>query len=228
MKTSYITDAYKLAASYSMSNENGNRSSVRTDILNKGCTDFLLNSANLSKSDWDVSYEESVACTRATSLQPSKKFTVDIILTHKKTGLRVFLLVKSIEKSYNKNRENFANTTVGEVERLFGHSSFFGKSLREKRQGDLVVFITLLPDKVLRGNKIEKTKKNSPNLENLRLIHKNVHSLTFDISVGEFKNFRSFVNCIGSEIANYNEIKNSVKEIENNINESIELRKKHI
>ena len=115
--------------------------------------------------DWGVVDEERIKCARATLENPNKTFSIDVIFTNKKTGRNVYVLLKSIESSYNKNKENFANCTLGEVERIYGHSEKHGDSLREERRNDATLFFTLLPRECPVGTKMQREQ----NIRSLRL-----------------------------------------------------------
>ena len=101
--------------------QNGSRSSKRTDVLN---TEFieLLKSYFLEK-DWDLLTEQKMNCSRGRS------FKVDILARNKKNPdqVHVFLL-KSVQSSYNKNRHNYGNTTIGEAMRLLAGDNIYKNS----------------------------------------------------------------------------------------------------
>ena len=102
----------KKAYEYSCLNEGGNRSSARTDFLNEEVIQ-LLRSAYFDPEKWSFEAETKLPCSRGGT------FKVDVLVRNKKRPeiIHVFLL-KAIERNYNKNRQNYGNTVVGEVTRL--------------------------------------------------------------------------------------------------------------
>lgn len=209
---------------YSLNIPNGNRSSKRTDILHKGILENILRPYIPGyKNDWDIHYEHKIICSRADADRPNKDFSIDICLENKKNKNKIYILIKSIEKSYNKNKENYANTQLGELQRIYGRSNYYGETLREQRINDTTLFFTLLPTKVLAENskstKIEATKYTEPNIEDLRLFNKNVHNITMllnnDLRIAEDKNYlESFNHC---EIKNIEEVERKLKQFSNNL-----------
>lgn len=209
---------------YSLYTPNGNRSSKRTDILHKGILEDILSPYIPEyKTDWNVHYEHKILCSRADNDRPNKDFSIDICLENKKNKNKIYILIKSIEKSYNKNKENYANTQLGELQRIYGRSNYYGESLRKQRLNDTTLFFTLLPTKVLaessKNTKIELTKYTEPNIEDLRLFNKNVHNITMllnnDLQVAEDKSYLdSFNNC---EIKNIEDVKRKLKQFSDNL-----------
>jgi len=73
----------------------------------------LLRSAYFDPEKWSFEREIKLPCSRGGT------FKVDILVRNKKRPkiIHVFLL-KAVERSYNKNRQNYGNTLVGETMRL--------------------------------------------------------------------------------------------------------------
>jgi len=100
------------AYEYSSLNEGGNRSSRRTDFLNDEVVS-LLKKVYFDPEKWSFETEIKLPCSRG------KSFTVDVLVKNKERPevIHVFLL-KAVERSYNKNRQNYGNTVVGEATRI--------------------------------------------------------------------------------------------------------------
>lgn len=189
-----LAKIYKMGAEHSLNHKNGNRSSNRTDLLHNEIASFLYKHLELDPLFWECSMEKKIPCARSSSSNTKKNFSVDIVFTHKHSGKNLYVLFKSIEKSYNKNKENFSNCSVGETERIFGYSPLYGDELKNSRQNDVLLFIELLPTSVLNGKKPERTNKTCPDIRNLRLFHPKVFYLSAHLEVGEYgDNFKSFV-----------------------------------
>jgi len=183
-KETSLFEAYKKTLEYSVDNKNGCRSSKRTDILNEHLIGFI--SRLLSNPDeWTTSVEEKIACTRANHEEPNKQFTIDIIFEHLNTKRKIYILLKSIESSYNKNRQNFANTTIGEVERIHGYSEFHGAKLKKERENDVTVFLTLIPQYCPTPSGAETIKYSTPANNNLRIFNPNIHQISAIMSCDE-------------------------------------------
>jgi len=192
---SELAKIYKMGAEYSLNHKNGNRSSKRTNLLHKETASFLYKHLELDPLFWECSIEKNIPCARASSDHPKKPFGIDIIFTHKHSGKNLYVLFKSVEKSYNKNKENFSNCSVGETERIFGYSPLYGDELKNSRQNDVLLFVELLPTSVLNGKKPERTKKTCPDIRNLRALHPKelVFYFSARLEVGEYgDNFKSF------------------------------------
>lgn len=170
-------DTYKETLGYSIKHKNGNRSSHRTDALNEGIVNLVVKNLP-DPENWKVEKEVRIACTRATSSNPNKTFSIDLIFTHKKTGRKIYALLKSIESSYNKNSQNFANCTVGEVERIHGIGTIHGNTLRNIRKDDVTLFFTLVPQYLPKSGKTEKINYTAPHIDNLRMFNKNIHQIS--------------------------------------------------
>jgi len=119
----------------------GSRSSKATDVLNAQVIRIFKNT--LPEDDgWSFAAEKRIPCSRGDT------FTVDVLVYKDKT-LRAAVLLKAIQKSYNKNRHNYANTLAGEVERI--------KDL-PMHKGVSVITIDWVPREVPVGDKMEQTK----------------------------------------------------------------------
>ncbi len=213
---SNLVEAYRKPLVYSCNVEGGNRSSKRTDILNEEFASFLLGALK-NPEDWGVAYEERIECARATLENPNKKFSIDVVLTNRRTGRRVYVLLKSIESSYNKNKENFANCTVGEVERIYGHSEKHGDSLREERKNDVTLFFTLLPKECPIGTRTERTRYTKPSIKTMRLINENVHQICAIVDCGDGSSKESLLNSLTGRLINLDEATSQLEEFFNNV-----------
>lgn len=93
--------------------KDASRSSKRTDAMNSEMVDLLK---QIYVDTEDVKYtfltEEKIKCSRG------KTFKIDIVVK-KNNVFFLFVHLKGIVSSYNKNRHNYTNTTVGEVSRLY-------------------------------------------------------------------------------------------------------------
>ena len=91
--------------------KHGTRSSKVTDEMNRHTIRFLED--YFPKPTYQITTEEKIKCARGDS------FKIDIII--RKNGKHfLYVLLKGIRSSYNKNRHNYANTTIGETQRVFG------------------------------------------------------------------------------------------------------------
>ena len=224
LRESMISNTYLKGVEFSSLNRNGNRSAARTDILHKGVVDFVFEQLELNDAEWSVNHEQKVPCTRSTESQKGKTFSVDVTLTHVESNVNVRILFKSIEKSYNKNRENFANTTIGETQRLHGMSDAFGSSLKEERADDVTVFFTILPQHVLMGKGSEVTRYTKPHIEDLRNIHSHTHQVCAMLeNSAEFSNLEEFYGSFTGKVLNSEEFYGTILQIGENIDENIRL-----
>ena len=107
----WVSPAQK-AYQYSSLNEGGNRSSHRTDFLNDEVIS-LLKKVYFNPEQWNFETETKLPCSRG------RTFTVDVLVRNKTNPdmIHVFLL-KAVERSYNKNRQNYGNTVIGEATRI--------------------------------------------------------------------------------------------------------------
>ena len=130
-----------LRAHLNESGTDGSRSSKTTDVLNRDT--IWLFKKHLPKNDgWSFKTEYRIPCSRGDT------FTVDVAI-FKNNILKAVVLLKAIEKSYNKNRHNYANTLEGEVGRVKYSPTHTGVS---------VITVDWIPREVPAGDKFEKTK----------------------------------------------------------------------
>ena len=123
------------------SGQDGSRSSKTTDVLNDEVIRIFENILPV-KDGWKFKTEKRIRCSRGDT------FTVDG-LAYKNGEFKAAILLKAIQKSYNKNRHNYANTLAGEVERIKDLPAHDGVS---------VITIDWIPRTVPMGEKMEVTK----------------------------------------------------------------------
>ena len=140
-----LMEPYIEAVSYSQSTPNGNRSSRRTDILNDLFVEKVLLPIFSIDKGYDIRQEENIDCARGSS------FKMDIVI-YKGDKIVAMFPLKAIEKSFNKNRHNYTNTIIGEAQRIWGAPGLKG------REKTLVMAVDWIPNFVLQGSKMEKTK----------------------------------------------------------------------
>ncbi len=191
-----VCNTYKSAKKYSDTHKNGNRSPKRTDILNKGTTELISNTV-ISIDDYKIDAERKISCSRG------GKFTVDIVLTPKKrSNPRINILIKSVESSYNKNRHNYLNNMVGEVQRVYGC---------EENKDSITIFINYIPEVIPTKNKkgeiltYEKPKLTDMSVPINRLSGGKAFVLDFSLSedlshVSNIKKMTEILNKIKQEI----------------------------
>lgn len=121
--------------------ETGSRSSKTTDVLNEEVIQ-IFKSVLAPEEGWHFKTEKRIPCARG------KTFTVDV-LAYRDGEFKAAILLKAIQKSYNKNRQNYANTLEGEVGRI--------KDL-PMHEGVSVITIDWVPKTVPNGQKMEVTK----------------------------------------------------------------------
>jgi hypothetical protein len=153
---SIVAEAWHVAKRYSLFHKNGNRSSKRTDQLNSAFINSVVRPIFSEDKGYKIKMEHSIACAYG------GEFKMDIVV-YKGDKIVAMFPLKAIEKSYNKNRFNFANTIVGEAYRIWGHP---GISDREEA---LVAAVDWIPYKVPVGDKgkFETTKPANISSENL-------------------------------------------------------------
>jgi len=222
-----LVKTYKDAASYSIAKENGNRSSVRTTILNAGAQRVIDRYLPGNPSDWHATNEVKINCARATSDDPKKTFSIDVVYTHMPTGRKLYVLLKSVERSYNKNRANFANCSIGEVERIYGDSEFHGDILARQRNNHATLFLSLVPDRVLaptdkKPGHYEKTKKSAPRISNLRRFNQNIHQIQVSLKADGKGNTKENLDSI-SEVSNIKEVIEKLEDLKENITRLLSL-----
>lgn len=179
----------------------------------------LLEENGFPRSEWKVHHESRIECRRDTT------FSIDIIFEHK-SGFKIYFLVKSIEKSYNKNRQNYANGLAGEVLRIFGESE---KVSQPDRREDMVVTFTMLPDVVPVGNKFENVKYAKDSVHTLRRMHPSmstgVHTMRV-IPEQSNHNSSSYLDSFTGDVEERNkeELNEQLKEFLENVKSSVQLR----
>ena len=136
---------YVEAVSYSQNTLNGNRSSKRTDTLNDLFVEKILLPIFSVEKGYDIRKETKIDCARGES------FKMDIVV-YKGDRIVAMFPLKAIEKNFNKNRHNYANTIIGEAQRIWGKEGF------EDRKKTLVMAVDWIPNYVLQGVKMERTK----------------------------------------------------------------------
>ena len=210
-----LVEAFRKPLEFSCTQVGGVRSSKRTDILNEVILDFMLEQLG---PDWTGNTEHKIPCARATQQDPKKKFSIDVVLTNKQTNRRVYILLKSIESSYNKNRANFANCTIGETERIYGYCEMH-EGQREQRQNDVTLFLTLLPVLCPIGDRMETTRAEKPSTRTLRLINPNVHQICamVDVDCADGKGKQALLDTLTGKITNIDEVANQFREFFNNV-----------
>ena len=184
METRLLKESYLEVVNYSVTHKNGNRSSVRTDILNSYIRQFFFDEI-IDEQQWECTYEKKISCSRATPENPNKTFSIDLCFVNKKTKKNIYVLLKAMEKGIGKNAQNYGNTTVGECERLYGYSKEHGDKLTKERKDDVTIFITLAPSIELDSGR--RWKDMSPHVENLTLFNPNIFKLDVLLSVDETK-----------------------------------------
>tara|TARA_A100001515_G_scaffold99435_1_gene80319 strand:- start:235 stop:822 length:588 start_codon:yes stop_codon:yes gene_type:complete len=141
-REAWVKPALK-AKEYSHNHQGGNRSSKRTDILNSEMIALLSN--YFSPDDYKFLTEVKVPCSRG------RTFSVDIFVQNKHDrGEWHIVLLKAVERDFNKNSHNYANTQVGEALRIFANGEIYEKCS--------VIFVDWIPKKVVKKDKIEITK----------------------------------------------------------------------
>ena len=184
METVLLRESYLGAVDYSVTHKNGNRSSVRTDILNEYIRRFFFDEI-IDEQEWECIPEKKISCSRATPENPNKTFSIDLCFVNKKAKKNIYVLLKAMEKGVGKNAQNYGNTTVGECERIYGYSKEYGDKLLKERKDDVTVFITLAPSIELDSGR--RRRDMSPHVENLRLFNPNIFKLDVLINVDETK-----------------------------------------
>ena len=152
---SIVTEAWRVAKKYSLSHTNGNRSPKRTDELNRVFVDSVIRPIFPKNKGYEIVTEHSISCAYG------GKFKMDVVV-YKGDKIVAMFPLKAIEKSYNKNKFNFANTIVGEAYRIWGQP---GNSDRKKT---LVAAVDWIPYKVpVNSGKLETAAPANISSENL-------------------------------------------------------------
>ena len=196
MNTTSVLAPWLAAKKYSISNKNGNRSSKRTDKLNKIFIGSLLRTIFSEAKGYEIKTECSIECAYG------GKFKMDVVVYKEEKIVAMFPL-KAIERSYNKNRFNFANTIVGEAYRIWGTP---GLTDREKT---FVAAVDWIPYEVpVSEGKSEKTKPAIISSENLTKIvtsfgYPNSKHTSIKIQFNYDKETGKIVNIDEKPIANF-------------------------
>lgn len=109
-----FNEAQRVSKIIAKEGKDPSRSSKRTDSMNNKLIEYLKTIFVDSKFTFDT--EVNVKCSRG------KEFKIDVVVYADDKPYVLFLL-KAIQSSYNKNRFNYANTTVGETSRIYDHET---------------------------------------------------------------------------------------------------------
>lgn len=225
---------WKAGATYSLEHKNGCRSQHRTDLLHTGYLYNYFDILGMNQEEWKISYEEKIEDSRLKGTLETgdlefSTFTVDVVCTHKVTGINVRLLFKSIEKSYNKNRHNFANTNFGEIVRIHAQNEL-NRELAKSRMMDITVFVTFLPEKITCGInektgliKVESVQRAQNSETAYNALHDKVCFLNYDLSVDnpeDIVDFESHINSV-SGVKNVEELELKYEKLRKMISHSL-------
>ncbi len=109
--------------------EGGNRTTSRANYLHGNVVKYLEHHSPNLYTKYNVYTDKVIKDSYA------NKFEIDILLCDKVTDVPITaILVKSIISSYNKNRMNYANTTLGETFRILGTNPDMN-----------IIFLTMVP-----------------------------------------------------------------------------------
>tara|TARA_R100001082_G_scaffold101242_1_gene70713 strand:+ start:301 stop:891 length:591 start_codon:yes stop_codon:yes gene_type:complete len=154
---------YQKTLNYSLNHKNGNRSKKRTDILNDETSIWFSSLLHEQYKRHDG--ERRIPCSRG------KTFDIDVSYASEKKD--IFLLLKSAESSYNKNKHNYLNGMVGETTRIL-------YSPRSKEC--LVVFVNYIPERIPVRNKLGEIKN-----------YETPHLCDMDSTMSRISNNKAFV-----------------------------------
>jgi len=138
------------ARQYSKDNTNGNRSSHRTDLLNGTLVNNFLKDIFPEEKGFQIRCEERVDDSRGSN------FKIDIVI-YKGVEYVTLLHLKSVERSLNKNRNNYAHTVYGENQRVFGRIEENETGVCPLRRKCLSLHLEWMPNFVECGDRMEKT-----------------------------------------------------------------------
>lgn len=110
-----FNEAQRVSKIIAKNGKDPSRSSKRTDSMNDKLIEYLKTIFVDPKYSFEK--EVSINCSRG------KKFKIDVVVYLDKKPY-VLCLLKAIQSSYNKNRYNYANTTVGETSRIYDHKVY--------------------------------------------------------------------------------------------------------
>lgn len=105
-------EAQKVSKQILKEGKDPSRSSRRTDCMNEKLVDYLK--TIFTDPVYTFGTEKTIKCSRG------QKFKIDVVV-YKNNKKHALFLLKAIQSSYNKNRYNYANTTVGETSRIYDH-----------------------------------------------------------------------------------------------------------
>ncbi len=156
--TSIVTIAqpWLNAHKYSLFHKNGNRSSKRTDELNSAFINSVVRPIFSEDKGYEIVTEHSISCAYG------GKFKMDVVV-YKGDKIVAMFPLKAIERSYNKNKFNFANTIVGEAYRIWGHPGI------PDREKTFVAAVDWIPYKVPVGDKGKFETTNPANISSENL-----------------------------------------------------------
>ena len=138
-------EAQKVSKQILKEGKDPSRSSRRTDCMNEKLVEYLK--TIFTDPAYTFETEKEIKCSRG------QNFKIDVVMYKNKKKYALFLL-KAIQSSYNKNRYNYANTTVGETSRIYDH-----KKIPENLHS---IWIDWIPNKVPvydKHKKLIKTEK---------------------------------------------------------------------
>ena len=124
-------EAQKISKQILKEGKDPSRSSKRTDSMNKKLIDYLK--TIFTDPAYTFETEKGIKCSRG------QKFKIDVVM-YKNGKIFSLFLLKGIQSSYNKNRYNYANTTIGETSRIYDHKKI-PKNLHS-------IWIDWIPNKV--------------------------------------------------------------------------------
>lgn len=152
---------------------NSNRSSKRTDVLHENLVSQIKTLIPNFDELYEIKYESKISDWYGGT------FTIDILVLNKVTKeIYCCVLVKSIISSFNKNRQNYTNTTIGETLRVAG-----------KHPNSKILFVTLCPNSCPTFD----GKRNLKSIEKPNLI--NISNLNYPDNLSALKTnvFHSYI-----------------------------------
>ena len=169
---------------------NGSRKSDRTDEMHEGLVSEIEKLIPNLHDDYIVEFEKPVPCSYGNT------FKVDVRIKDKNTNeLHSVILVKAIVSSVQKNRANYANTSVGEYHRVVG-----------KNPKTKVFFVTIIPNEIpnYSAGKLKGLQKKTSSFVDLNEtgIHlENAHygTITYDVEGVDYTTKETFFNTLTSD-----------------------------
>ena len=142
-KEAWVKPALKAKEFSKDHGKHGSRSAHRTKILNAETIKLLGDYFPPTK--YKYSTEVRMPCSRG------RTFSIDILVENKDNlSEKHIVLLKAVERDFNKNSHNYANTQVGETLRIFANGEIY--------EDCSVIFIDWIPKKVPKKDKVEITK----------------------------------------------------------------------